>query len=312
MPARKPNSQNLTAFTWTRALGAWRHTPGAGGRALASPQHARAKKIATSRAQPPLVQILGDIDHADFRDACELLQGTAQIADTSTSSAEVIIIAQSRPGLLPHSQIDKLRRTSPLAGIIALAGTWCEGEPRTGRPWSGVDRLYWYEFAAWWRRQLAARAAGRCPEWSQPAAGGLRISDCGLQVADTKPKGLAQVCAQNRETSAALADVLHCAGYATFQQRMDVRRTTQFGATIGIWEGGQFGDRETESLNAFCESLGADRAPVIAILDFPRRDRVDVALQCGASAVLGKPWLNADLLVTIELLVNQANRRAAA
>jgi len=40
--------------------------------------------------------------------------------------------------------------------------------------------------------------------------------------------------------------------------------------------------------------------PVIALADFPRRNRCEVAYKAGAAAVMAKPWLNADLLATLE------------
>ncbi len=69
---------------------------------------------------------------------------------------------------------------------------------------------------------------------------------------------------------------------------------------------------------AFCRRLDRYHTPVIAILDFPRRDRVQRALECGAAAVLGKPWRVDDLLATIELNLHSSaqsdghtNNRAA-
>jgi AmiR/NasT family two-component response regulator len=77
-------------------------------------------------------------------------------------------------------------------------------------------------------------------------------------------------------------------------------------------------ERESHDLAAFCRRLDRYHTPVIAILDFPRRDRVQRALECGAAAVLGKPWRAEDLLGTIEQNLRSgaqvdghANNRAA-
>jgi AmiR/NasT family two-component response regulator len=58
-------------------------------------------------------------------------------------------------------------------------------------------------------------------------------------------------------------------------------------------------EHEADDLAAFCRSLTRDRAPVVALLDFPRRERVEIALAAGAAAVLGKPWLNIDLVAAV-------------
>jgi DNA-binding NarL/FixJ family response regulator len=109
-----------------------------------------------------------------------------------------------------------------------------------------------------------------------------------------------------------LADQLQFAGYGITLQSPGRRAQPHRGATIGIWDGGQLNDAEAEDLSRFCVDLRADCAPVIALLDFPRRDSVDRALQLGAAVVLGKPWLNANLLQTIEQLTARHSLPAAA
>jgi hypothetical protein len=227
------------------------------------------------------------------------------------------------------ADVEHLQRRFPIAGVVALLGTWCEGETRTGRPWPGILRLYWYEFPAWFRRQVKLRAVGRCPEWSQcdfglPAAAGKLLSDFpprrvnSLRIAGGTTRGVIQLSAPSRETAEALADVLGCAGFATVWQRSGNIASLVRGAIAGIWDGGQLDEREAGDLAAFCRRLDRYHTPVIAILDFPRRDRVEQAMNCGAVAVLGKPWRMEDLLGTIEQVLRSgarsdghANNRAA-
>ena len=102
------------------------------------------------------------------------------------------------------------------------------------------------------------------------------------------------------ETGDVLADVLRTAWIRDGVEfgRADARRAMR-GAAAGIWEGRQLDEPEVRQLSAFCRRLAKDGAPVIALADFPRRDRCEVAYQAGAAAVMGKPWLNADLLATL-------------
>jgi hypothetical protein len=257
----------------------------------------------------PRVRLVGELDHPDFADAAALLRAEAQIMTTADAPPELFVVAQSRPGIISHEAILSLRRGAPLAGIIALLGSWCEGETRTGRPWPGVERLYWYDFPAWWRRQLALRAAGRCPDWARAGDFGLRIADCGLvdsaihnrqSAIGNYASGLVVLSVALRETAVALADALQPAGYATLWQPPGRPAPVVRGAVAGIWEGGQLGEREERSLAAFCARMARGAAPVIALLDFPRRERYDKAMQLGVAVVLGKPWLNGDLVGTIE------------
>jgi hypothetical protein len=261
---------------------------------------------------PPGVHVIGDADHPDFCDAMAMLRGDARLATENEMSPELIVAAQSRPGIISAREIDQLRRRWPLAGVVGLLGSWCEGETRTGRPWPGVERLYWYEFPAWWRQQIALRVAGRCPDWSRPADFGLRISDCGLQSQSAHHPGVVILNVADADTANALAGILHEVGYATAWQRGGWPATRIHGAVAGIWDGGQLNEREQADLFAFCQQLGRGSAPVIALLDFPRRDGVERALEIGTATVLGKPWLNSNLVTTLQTLSTTKKHARAA
>lgn len=301
-----------------RALDGAKRVAGAWDRAPANPQRATADAQSPQMSLPSCVQIIGDFDHPDFRDALALLRLTANLAVTTTNPPELILVAQSRSGMFPIREVEALRRAAPLAGMVALAGTWCEGEPRTGRPWPGIRRLYWYEFPAWWHRQLAIRAAGKCPDWARPANSELRIADhpagsaCGLRIDSAAPRGTIVVNSAVRETADSLSDSLCRAGHTTLWQRSSCTHDRFRGAIAGIWDGGQLNEREARQLATFCRQLSTDGAPVVALLDFPRRDRVDRAISLGAAAVLGKPWLNIDLVATLQMAAAHTQPRRAA
>ena len=227
----------------------------------------------------PNAWLIGDVEHPDFAETVALLRATANIG---LALPELIVVAQSRPGTIGLRAIERLRRSAPLAGMVALLGSWCEGETRTGRPAAGVRRLYWYEFPCWWRRQLALREAGQCPEWAWGEDRGLMIADCRLEERSNR-----FVLETNRwDTAATLEDLLKSVGGETIWLRPGSEHVAIRGVAAGIWEGGQLNDAEAERLTACCARLAAVNAPVVALLDFPRRDRCEVARRAGAAAVL--------------------------
>jgi hypothetical protein len=270
----------------------------------------------------PEVWLVGDAEHLDFRAAVELLSATAvvqrfvdaaQVVERADSelTPDLIVLAASRPGVLHARDVEQLRRRVPLAGMVSLQGSWCEGETRTGRPVKGVWRSYWYDFPNWWRQQLTLRAAGRCPDWARPATDdrhGLSADAVERAVSG----GLVALQTTCWETGDALADVLRAAGYAMAWTAAGARGQQIRDAVAGIWEGRQLDEPEIVQLSDFCRRLAKDDAPVIALADFPRRDRCEAAYQAGAVAVMGKPWLNADLLLTLERLVRRENRQSLA
>lgn len=252
---------------------------------------------------PPTVHLTGAISHVDFRDAIAAIHANARIVDV-VRSPELIVVAQGRPGEVSLAEVCRLRRAAPLAGVVGLVGSWCEGEMRTGRPWPGVPRLYWYEFPPWWQRQLRLHAAGRCPDWARPA--GTAPMPAPLPGA-TWPGPQASKCLAGvvvlhvgaGDTADVLIDAFGRAGFATVWQRPGRDACQISDVAAGVWDGGQLDGHELANLSRFCEQLARDRAGVVALLDFPRRHSVDAALACGAAAVLGKPWHNDDLVAAV-------------
>src|SRR5262249_2180123 len=125
-------------------------------------------------------------------------------------------------------------------------------------------------------------------------------------------RGLIVLRTPRRDNADALADALRTVGYATTWPRYNRTHTATRGALAAIWDGGQLSETEANDLTAFCTQMSRDGAPVISLLHFPRRDGVERAYKCGATAVIGKPWFNADLLATLESLTNTPRQARAA
>jgi hypothetical protein len=210
----------------------------------------------------------------------------ARIA-SGARSPEVVLLAQPRPGVDAQEAVDELQATAPLTRIVVVAGTWCEGELRTGRPPTGVLRLYWHELPAWWREAVAQRAAGRAPHWSttpEQALDAARRDDAAAVVAAT-----VAVNAIDYTTFEALEAALRAAGWAC---RWTPRGRGDMGpAALGIWDGGQLEPDEQRSLSDFCGRFPRQPAPVVTLVDFPRIEHLELVLQAGAcGAIVGKPY----------------------
>ena len=195
------------------------------------------------------MQLVGAVDHPDFRTAIELIRAGSRPVRAGEVPPELVVVAQSRPGTVGDRELESLRRVAPLAGIVALLGSWCEGETRTGRPWPGVQRLYWYEFPAWWQRQMVLRAAGRCPDWARP--GNSELSSC--EPGSPRARhGLIILRTPHRDAAHALSDVFNQAGYCTAWQPPGRPRPFIRGAVAGVWDGAQLDVREAADLAMFC------------------------------------------------------------
>jgi len=113
----------------------------------------------------------GHRDPVEFRDAANWLEvhcdcrfvpaGTVPLL--GDWAPDWVIVAQQRPGEFQHDEVERLMLRFPLAAWIALLGSWCEGETRTGRPLPGVQRVFWHQ----WQPRLARFLLGQSADSPQ-------------------------------------------------------------------------------------------------------------------------------------------------
>ena len=123
---------------------------------------------------------LGDADYAEFRDAVQLLAATSTLLratdveaaleqlDADDTPLDVIVVAQPFSGCVRSQDLEPLLVRAPLARVLVLSGSWCEGEPRSGMPLRGAIRILWHQWPARWQQELARWEDGGCPAWSLP------------------------------------------------------------------------------------------------------------------------------------------------
>ncbi|MAT70906.1 MAG: hypothetical protein CMJ58_15430 [Planctomycetaceae bacterium] len=268
--------------------------------------------------------VLGDAGRwpvmATLAEAVEALDGLA-------APPELLLLAQPRPGYFSEDEAAAVGRVAPLSRLVVVAGTWCEGELRTGRPLPGTLRMYWYQFEAWWRRGLAARTAGECPPWADPLEDPYSVRPlrrtAALAAAST-PTVAEQVFAaevESDESAPSAASGGNCVAvdvcdYESFEtlrialrpygwrciwqprHRPEVWDSHRARCGVddpvpaaGIWDGGQLSSGEMGQLAAFSDRLAECGAQVLVLLDFPRAEHVAAAASVGAWRVLGKPYL---------------------
>ncbi len=213
---------------------------------------------------------------------------------------ELILLAQPLPGRYYQKQIDQLQFLAPLARIVVVSGSWCEGEMRTGTPMVGVLRLYWYEFAPWWKSARNRVAAGLCPPWSLP----LDHPQAGRCLPPSKANrpslgGPVAISSGDFTVYESLAAALSTDSIDSFWVQPAGKVVLDQKVAAGIWDGSQLDAGELQRLAAFCRQVGLHGAKVVALLDFPRVEHMAQAQDAGASAVFGKPYVVEELLVAL-------------
>ncbi len=223
----------------------------------------------------------------------------ALLAETKFAP-ELILLADPLPGTHPQSDVELLRQAAPLARLVVVAGTWCEGELRTGTPLTGVLRLYWYELPGWWASAMNMVQQGACPPWSQPFEGPAagRTLD-GSQMAHS---GIIAIDCKLISTWEALSAALKNFGADCHWTRRGELGQLPSHVAAGIWDGGQLEPLEVERLTKFAQAIRECGGVVIALLDFPRREHLDLVREAGCHAVLGKPYVVDELVSRIAAL----------
>jgi hypothetical protein len=297
------------------------------------------------------ILFVGDAERAEFCEAgaCLERQGTLHRFSDADSAAvamtedrvlpDVIVVAQAFPGEFSHRAIDRLRRLAPLARVVGLMGSWCEGEMRSGSPWPATMRTYWHQWPARCGRQFRRLAMGQSCSWALPLtateeerllADAAEMGDTvrvGATVALRSPSvsGLVQ---QNRSSSecphpnplprgegtgrfgglvvihsrsSVMADWLSAACRGRGFVALS-QRELAFARVEGAAAGVfDAGDLSDDESGTLRRFVAALRpAPVVALLSFPRIEDHRRALSAGATAALSKPLMVDDLLVAIE------------
>ena len=224
---------------------------------------------------------------ADFDAALSLLHESEEAID-------LIVVAQAYPGQYAADRIDGLRRLAPLARVIGLLGSWCEGEVRSGRPWPGAIRVYWHQWPVRCRQELGLLNRGLASTWSLPPTAGeeeraLALAETPLRIG----QGLVVIYSREFAMHDWLAATCRRAGYATVWLRPSQSVRIE-GAKALVFDGTECQGEELEELNRIGTTFRP--APILALLNFPRVEDCQRAHSAGASAVISKPVPPEDLL----------------
>lgn len=254
------------------------------------------------------VLYIGDREAPEFREAVEWL---ATYTDATFAcdidpqqlrdgDPQCVIVAQQRPHRYHLAEIESIHRTVPLASTIALLGSWCEGETRTGKPWPGFTRVYWHQWRPRFESMLQdplSTSALRLPRTA---------SDVELLLASSSrqwklpPTSVLLACDPRHTTM--FLELLANLGISATHLRCD-----RVNSALG-------GDRATDSLTMHESSVlwvdtfpGLSQAAVsawidrvrpaatIVTMDFPRQDDEATWRRAGATLVLARPWSLDDL-----------------
>jgi CheY-like chemotaxis protein len=236
----------------------------------------------------------------DLQTVSSLAAASDWLSQTEGEPA-LLLFAQRWPGQFLADEVERLRRRAPLARCLALLGSWCEGEPRSGKPLPGVTRLYWHQWSERMTRELQRLVAGEAGEWSLPATATdeerLSLLVAGAEEAALRPQTPVAIWAHDRQAALAIADGLTAASIASVWRRPgNPQAVSRVAASVVDLSRGQ--ENQWRMLADACTVQ--DSGPVVALLGFPRPEDARRAEGLGAAALLSKPLRTADLLAALQ------------
>lgn len=264
----------------------------------------------------PDILWLGDPSRGEFQDFHAWLTAQGRVEEfkcpqeaiDSLNSTEFVpcvkIIAEAHCGEFRQSHLDTMRRAAPLAPMIRLVGSWCEGETRSTPPYPGAFRLHWLDALTRGKTELARLFNGQASLFSQPVT--ATVDDLLLSghrddfrlEAELRPLRIG-IFAWSHDLGAAIADACKSRGIWAFV--MDPSRGHHDSAADGYILAANSWSPEVER---HCAALAsrlppleetgsrttAQPRPLVVILNFPRSEDFVRARRCGATTMLGAPF----------------------
>ncbi len=253
------------------------------------------------------ILLVGSTERREFRQSQRSLERQGRVVAAADVEAavdlladgqlapDVIVVAQAFPGQFSGEAVDRLRALAPLARVVGLMGSWCEGEVRTGRPWPAAVRVYWHQWPARCAQELSRLGEGLCCTWGLPATASEEERFLSMADEPIRPAGAGRLIAIHTpwfDMQDWLSAACRRRGYSTVWVRSD-RASRVAGVRAGIFDATECRHEEAALLARLAAAIRP--SPVLALLDFPRVEDYDRALAAGAAAVLSKPLLIDDL-----------------
>lgn len=227
----------------------------------------------------------------------------------SQAPVDAILLCASRPGQFDAHSVEALHRAAPLAHLAMLLGSWCEGEVRSGRVIPGVQRIYWHQWQALLPVALGLEGADVTSRLlaSRTASEGDRL-EAMLHHPVSETRGLVAVCTRQAASFNMLADALAAGGFQTAWQLPHLPWQVR-GTDAIVWDGWPEGAiwQQREAI---------EKVPSLVLLDFPRWDDRERAIQMGLDEVVSRPFRLPDFWKAVDQTLrkkqNTARQTAAA
>ncbi len=261
--------------------------------------------------------ISGDYWHDDFREQFSKLEYPAtmvpleRIQSTSNRTYHLVVLAQSRRDQISQTSVDSIRASMPGIPIVVLLGTWCEGENRSGTPLIGVNQVLWHQWESRFQKFCVQTNDGVKSDWELPLTASVsdRVRDFSVNPALTQQLsgGKFLISSEDRTSFESISDLLNVYQCTTcwHESQSDEVVPSDFSAICvdGNTASSNFLDR-VRQLKSRYEGL-----PVIAMLNFPRKQDLNSLAELGVQEVVSKPYTADEFVLPLARAIGDHSER---
>jgi len=262
----------------------------------------------------PRALVLGDPEQAELRALWPALEREFDLdsarwdgfaPESCATEPDLLILGQSWPGAGDAQLVATCQRAWPLVRVVRLAGSWAANEARTYGAWPSTTRWDLGQARAILRDEARRRVAGLGPSWARAVTAGLEDETFSRPLRQEsegqKPRSqifVVGIVSQEPASAELLASICRGQGFAPLGVPASAIAAIS-GLDAVLWD--LPGEGPTAEQRATWSRVAA-RAALVILKNFPRFEDHESAAECGAFALLGKPFA----LVELEATLNAA------
>ena len=279
--------------------------------------------MTTKATKPTKVLLTGDYWHSDFRallpnmDCETTLVPTEKLSDEHLvdASFDLIILAASRRDQFSQEWVESIRGKASPTPLVALLGTWCEGEQRSGEPWPSVERVYWHQWQSRFAHFIRQLASDQVCDWQLPATSNRADNAMNSESTDATQAhdsrmtiGVSAVSEMHYQMIADASQTIAREPHWIERQHWNASVIEQL--TLVVVDADSWNQDVQNRVLWLRNELKID-TPIVLLLNFPRQSDLAAVNAMGISDVVSKPFQLSDFALAIERAVESHDQTFA-
>jgi len=242
------------------------------------------------------ILVTGDFWHSDFQSILAGLEVPVTLVPFERAQAivdgsfDLVVIAQARRGQHSAEEVQKLQTLFSTTPIIALLGSWCEGETRSGTPWPGIPRVYWHQWEGRYQKFASQLQRFGVSDWhaARTTTAADRVVNSNVVDYPNKVSCVA-ISAWANEKHAMVADAINHFGWSScWVERAVWNAETSAAIDVVVIEADGWSVDLVNRVRWIQRQVVC--TPMVLVTNYPRRDQLETIEAMGINGVVSKPF----------------------